>query len=248
MVSSNTKAKIRILILALVCFLSFKAEAGSIRTVGVSSDSMTPIYLKLGKSTVLRFTDKPRKVVVGNQNYYGLEFIENDLAIQPLGGIATNLFVYTESRTYGFLLTPGERYDDLVFVRWRSPVPNIDTRGETPPTTKEFRPGLSFKIGKTFKVSIDTVKIQPSLGVHLIDCTVENVGNVDLLLSRLTLQAMRLGAKLEKQETVFEKEILKTKEKSKIRLVLKLDQKSDFTIEGKFGNDSGKTVLARKFL
>ncbi len=207
---------------------------------------MTPIYLRLGKSTVLRFTDKPRKVVVGNQNYYGLEFIENDLAIQPLGAVATNLFVYTESRTYGFLLTPGERYDDLVFVRWKSE--KILTREEAPPSTKESRPGLAFKIGKALKVTVETVKTQAPLGLHLIDCTVENVGKTEVALSGFTLQAVRLGARLEKQDTVFEKEKLKPKEKSKARIVLKLDQKADFTFEGKLGSESGKVILGRKYL
>ena len=217
------------------------------RTVGVSADSMTPIYLKLGKSTVLRFTDRPRKVVVGNQNYYGLEFIENDLAIQPLGAVSTNLFVYTESRTYGFLLTPGERYDDLVFVRWRSPGAKVEVRAEAP-SPKESRPGLTFKIGKSLKVTVHVVKTQPALGLHLIDCTVENVGKAEVALSEFTLQASRQGKKLEKQEVVFEKEKLKANEKSKARLVLKLDQKADFTLEGKFGAGVGTAVLGRKFL
>lgn len=209
---------------------------------------MTPIYLRLGKSTVLRFTDKPRKVVIGNQNYYGLEFIENDLAIQPLGSVATNLFVYTESRTYGFLLTPSERYDDLVFVRWKSPGEKILTRDHAPPPPKESRPGLAFKIGKSLKMRIDAVKTQASLELHLIDCTVENVGRAEVALSGVTLQAVRLGARLEKQEVVFEKEKIKPKEKSKARLVLKLDKKADFTIEGKLGSESGKVILRRRFL
>lgn len=217
------------------------------RTIGVSGDSMTPIYLKLGKSTVLRFTDKPRKVVVGNQNYYGLEFIENDLAIQPLGSVATNLFVYTESRTYGFLLTPGERYDDLVFVRWKFPGAKIEPRNESLPA-KESRPGLTFKIGKSLKVTVESLKTQASLGLHLIDCMVENVGKTEVALSEFTLQALRQGKRLEKQDAVFEKEKLKPSEKSKARLVLKLDQKSDFTLEGKLKSEVGTAILGRRFL
>lgn len=233
--------------LALACLLPLGAQAGTVRTIGVSQDSMTPIYLKLGKSTVLRFTDKPRKVIVGNQNYYGLEFIENDLAIQPLGAVATNLFVYTESRTYGFLLTPGERYDDLVFVRWRSPGAKIEAREERM-ALKESRPGLTFKIGKTLKVTVETVKAQATLGLHLVDCTVENLGKTEVALSNLTLQAVREGKKLEKQDAVFEKNKLKHGGRSKARLILKLDQKSDFTLEGKLGSEVGKAILGRKFL
>ncbi|MGE3263356.1 MAG: hypothetical protein AB7K68_16365 [Bacteriovoracia bacterium] len=231
----------------MACLLPFKAQAGTVRTIGVSDSAMTPIYLKRGKSTVLRFTDKPRKVVVGNQNYYSIEFIENDLAIQPLGSVATNLFVYTESRTYGFLLTPGERYDDLVFVRWKFSGERIKGSEKALPE-KESHPHLSFKIGKAFKVTVERVKTQSALGLHLIDCIVENTGKAEIALSKAALQAMRRGARLDKQEVVFEKDKLKPKEKSKARLVLKLDKKADFTLEGKFGSESGKVILGRKFL
>src|ERR1700722_11348359 len=118
--------------------------AGTVRTVGINNGAMAPIYLKMGKSTVLRFIEKPKKVVIGNQNYYGLEFIENDVAIQPLGAVGTNLFVYTENHTYGFLLTPGERYDDLVFVRWRYPQVGASS-DPTPRSAKITLPNLSFK-------------------------------------------------------------------------------------------------------
>ncbi|MBX3034590.1 MAG: hypothetical protein KF865_11755 [Bdellovibrionaceae bacterium] len=222
-------------------------HAGSVRTIGVNNDSMTPIYLRLGKSTVLRFPDKPRKVVVGNQNYYGLEFIENDLAIQPLGAVSTNLFVYTERRTYGFILTPGERYDDLVFVRWKSDVEKAQAREAAQPV-RESRPNLSFKIGKQLKVTIEKVKAQPALGLHLVDSVVENTGKAEAALAGFTIRAMRQGKALDKQESAMEKDRLKPGEKTKVRLVLRLDQKTDFTLESKFNGETGKAILGRKFL
>lgn len=98
------------------------ARAGGIRTVQVNDKKMQRIYLKMGRATVLRFTAKPKKVVIGNQNYYAVEFIDNDLTIQPQGRVATNLFVYTPYRTYGFNLRVCSncRSDDLVFVKWKS--------------------------------------------------------------------------------------------------------------------------------
>ena len=98
------------------------ARAGGIRTVQVNDKKMQRIYLKMGRATVLRFASKPKKVVIGNQNYYAVEFIDNDLTIQPQGRVATNLFVYTPYRTYGFNLRVCSncRSDDLVFVKWKS--------------------------------------------------------------------------------------------------------------------------------
>lgn len=246
MASSSTRdRRIRGLILVLALLLGKGAIAGTVRTIGVNNDSMAPIYVRLGKSTVLRFSDKPRKVVVGNQNYYGLEFIENDLAIQPLGGVSTNLFVYTERRTYGFILTPGDRYDDLVFVRWKSDVERVQPKEPASPA-KESSPALSFKVGEALKVTMEKVKAQG--GLHLIDGTLENVGKTEITLSGVTIRAMRQGKALDKQDVVTEKERLKPGDKSKVRIVLKLDQKADFTIEGKNGNASGQVILGRKFL
>lgn len=105
----------------LSALLLFAADAwAGVRTVEASEQSMTPIYLSLGRSTVLRFPEKPRKVVLGNKNYFNIEFIENDVAIQPLGMVPTNLFVYGEVRSYGFSLHSGG-HDDLVHVRWVPP-------------------------------------------------------------------------------------------------------------------------------
>ena len=105
----------------LLC-LPTMAMASGIRTVQVDAKKMQLIYLKMGRATVLRFTAKPKKVVIGNQNYYAVEFIDNDLTIQPLGKVETNLFVYTPYRTYGFILRVCSscRADDLVFVKWKS--------------------------------------------------------------------------------------------------------------------------------
>lgn len=239
--------RIKFVFFVLALFSTLRSYAGTVRTIGVGKESMAPIYLKLGKSTVLRFPDKPRKVVVGNQNYYALEFIENDLAIQPLGAVSTNLFVYTESRTYGFILTPGDHYDDLVFVRWGQSQERTAPR-QLATQSKMSHPNLLFKVGKILKVTIETVKTQASLDVHLVDCSVENIGTKELEISKLEIRATRQEKLLAKQDTVIEKEKLKPGEKSKVRLVLRFDQKSDFSLEGKLGDQVGKVILSNKFL
>ena len=107
---------------SIFSFLSLTIESeAAVRSVTATDRAITPIYLRLGRSTVLRFHEKPRKVVLGNQNYFNIEFVENDLAIQPTGGVSTNLFVYGEFHTYGFALDVGSAVDDLVHVEWSSP-------------------------------------------------------------------------------------------------------------------------------
>ena len=70
----------RIFLLGMIVFLlhGINAKAGGIRTLNVNDDKMQVIFLRMGKASVLRFPEKPKKVVIGNQNYYSIEFIEND--------------------------------------------------------------------------------------------------------------------------------------------------------------------------
>lgn len=239
--------RIRIVALGLALLVSSDLFASNVRTVAVNNDAMASVFLKMGKSTVLRFIEKPKKVVVGNQNYYGLEFIENDVAIQPIGAVGTNLFVYTEHHTYGFLLTPGERYDDLVFVLWKYPQVG-KTDGPRPAAVKVVSPKLSFMVGDGLKIHVDKIQGPSTFGLHLIDCTIENVSKSELDISGMDLRATRGGKALENQSVVIERDKLQVHQSAKARIVLKLGAKEDFFVEGKIRSASGKTVIGRKNL
>ncbi|MBF0362735.1 MAG: TrbG/VirB9 family P-type conjugative transfer protein [Oligoflexia bacterium] len=94
---------------------------GGVRTVYVDDEKVEVINLKMGQATVLSFLEKPVKVNVGNKNYFNIEYIHNDVNIQPLQILTqTNLFVYGKYHRYGFVLrvNGSDRYDDLVKVRW----------------------------------------------------------------------------------------------------------------------------------
>ena len=80
------------------------AIAGKVRALRATDNEMIPIHLKVGRSTVIRFREKPQKVVVGNQNYFSIEFIGKDVSIQPQAMVTSNLFVYGKTRVYGFIL------------------------------------------------------------------------------------------------------------------------------------------------
>lgn len=69
----------------LVTILIGHAAFAVVRTVTVDQNTMAPIHLAMGRSTVLHFHEKPGKVVAGNQNYFNIEFTGNDITIQPLG-------------------------------------------------------------------------------------------------------------------------------------------------------------------
>ena len=242
------KVRSKWLCLLIGLFTSQVLFAGTVRTVSVNNGAMAAIYLRMGKSTVLRFSEKPKKVVVGNQNYYGLEFIENDLAIQPLGAVATNLFVYTQNHTYGFLLTPGERYDDLVFVRWKYDLELRAKDDVKPKPTKITLPNLSFKLGNNLKIVVTKIQGPSTLGLHIIDCSIENLGKEDMSIIPLLLAVERGGKALSNQNTVIESDRLKPGNKTRARILLKLQSKEDFSIVGRFEKISAKIIVGRKYL
>ena len=110
------------LVALLAASLTQSATGGSVRDLPMDDGAMEEIRLAPGRSTVLRFLEKPLKVVLGNQDHYKAEFVENDVTLRPQGTFGTNLFVYTSGgATFGFLLkVPKEGgYDDLVKVRRR---------------------------------------------------------------------------------------------------------------------------------
>ncbi|MBY0386309.1 hypothetical protein K2X05_14220 [bacterium] len=73
-----------------------------IKTVNLREHEIYPLKLVLGKTTLLRFSEKPQKIIFGNKNYFNIENSDRDVAIQPLSQVATNMFVYTEKQTFGF--------------------------------------------------------------------------------------------------------------------------------------------------
>ena len=187
-------------IILSILFLTASAisQAGGIRTVYVNSKQMRTIKLRMGQSTVLRFREKPKKVVVGNSNYYNVEFIDNDLTIQPQGEFPTNLFVYGEYHTFGFNLkvTQGNDFDDLVNVRWKSQT--VSKKGKsklTNPVTKKAVK-RSFSLGKDLVFHVKEVQQNKLLNSTIVDGELENTSDKiiksDALKAYLTISNKRL--------------------------------------------------------
>lgn len=103
----------------LLCSLSLASEAHSeVRDLSADERTIHHLRLMMGRSTVVRLPEKPVKIILGNQNYFSVEFSGRDLAIQALARQSSNLFVYTATSSYGFVLEVGggPPYDDLLVV------------------------------------------------------------------------------------------------------------------------------------
>src|SRR5262249_44474298 len=140
-----------------------------------------------------------------------------------------------------------ERYDDLVFVRWR--YSNVgDSPKSPPPSTKIVNVKLSFQVGDGLKIRVTRIQGPSTFGLHIIDCEVENVGKSDLDLSGFELRATHGGHALENQSVVYGQDKLKSREKTRARIVMKIGAKADFFIEGKTKSAAGKVLVSRKLL
>ncbi len=112
------KVCLGILLSLLVGALLFDADAGQVRRMRLNSEAIAEIKIST-KGTVLSFPTKPQKVILGRKNSFGLEYVENDIAISPLSSAASsNLTVYLEGRRYSFKLSTSEsRGDEIVLIR-----------------------------------------------------------------------------------------------------------------------------------
>lgn len=237
----------------LVCmlFLTGKSFAGNVRTVETNEALMKPIRLSLGQSTVLRFRDKPQKVIVGNQNYYNIEFVGNDLAIQPLANVDTNLFVYCDyGRVYGFLLNviSSRSYDDLVNVKWR---PKNTIKISSKPKVKKRTEHLFNKILKitnTLQVKVEKVLKNEALGLYFIDMKISNLDKQEADLAKLKIFATRSNKMLSDQKIVKMKETLTPNEETQARMILKLKHQAGFSLNFEYGDKKNKTIIYRKYL
>jgi hypothetical protein len=240
-----------ILLTAGLLALCHIALADGVRTVYVKPNSIEPIYLSMGKSTVLRFRDHPRKIVIGNQNYFGVEFIENDVALQPLGQIKTNMFVYTETRTYGFYLIVGQgRSDDLAKVEWQP----LEIKSKeilkpmTPMISMKKITGISVKLNNDLRLTPFSIQYSPDHRMYVLDLNIENISEKEIILKDVTLLIAKDKLSLSKQILVKEVEQLKSKQKSRLRLFFGCEAKSDLNVILTNNKARGEFILKRTFL
>lgn len=218
--------------------------AGQIRTIHMNSDKMKQVNLKMGQSTVLRFTDKPKKIVIGNQNYYSVEFIENDVTIQPLGSVKTNLFVYTPHHVYGFTLNPRSgTYDDIVNVRWKASGVVFKQRKKRK-SFQEKLINLDLKL-KSIQVKLYRIIKNKSRGTHIIDFIVTNNKAKKFKSKDLDFFLTRSNKRLEVQEYALESSEIKPLGKVRGRLLVKLNKKMGFSFNAESQGEKKAIIISR---
>jgi len=107
-----------VLIFILTGMFAFDVLADDVKIVRLNESKIARINIST-RGTVLSFPAKPTKVILGRSGSFGIEYVENDLAISPLNLSArSNLFVYLLGRRFSFdLVTSAGAGSSVIQVR-----------------------------------------------------------------------------------------------------------------------------------
>lgn len=102
-----------------------------VRTVEVKKDQIVHVKTSLGVATIVQVPDRPNSLVVGDQNAFKVEYLDQAITIKPLHGSArSNLYIYTDYRRFNVqLVTSSEAAADYVVY--------LESPKEKPKTPKD---------------------------------------------------------------------------------------------------------------
>lgn len=105
------------LIFALLLVFTLNAFADEVKVIRLDEKTIGKVAIST-RGTVLSFPIKPSKVILGRAGTFGIEYVENDLAISPLNTAArSNLFVYLFGRRFSFdLITSSQGGSPVIRV------------------------------------------------------------------------------------------------------------------------------------
>ncbi|MBX3033408.1 MAG: TrbG/VirB9 family P-type conjugative transfer protein [Bdellovibrionaceae bacterium] len=89
---------------------------GRVRKIEVKTDQIVSVKTSLGVATIIQVPDRPNSLVVGDQNAFKVEYLDQAITIKPLHSNArSNLYIYTDYRRFNVqLITTNESSADYV--------------------------------------------------------------------------------------------------------------------------------------
>ena len=222
----------------LLAFLfPFSVFAGRVKTLSTSSQEMPVIHLMTGRSTVLRFSSPPKKVIIGNQNYFNIEFIDSDVTLQPLANTTSNMFVYGDGFTYGFILKVDHSadYDDLVFIRNKVPSFAQPSAVKIPIKTTIIKKDLKFIIigpkNSKFELHANVFKWNESIKSFYADVFINVKTQKIIPTDSVKIQILSSGQDLTTIKPVFEKDQLVQNVKGRARIFANVNPKQSLKLK-----------------
>lgn len=98
-----------LLILTLIfCFSNNVFATQRVRRVPVQGDQIVTVKTSIGIATIIQVPDRPNSVVVGDQDSFKVEYLDQAITIKPLtGGAKSNLYIYTDWKRFNVELVSG---------------------------------------------------------------------------------------------------------------------------------------------
>jgi len=102
--------KNKILTLIAFIFLITGEDAfARVRRVPVNGDQIVTVRTSVGIATIIQVPDRPNSVVVGDQDSFKVEYLDQAITIKPLsGGAKSNLYIYTDWKRFNVELVSGK--------------------------------------------------------------------------------------------------------------------------------------------
>jgi hypothetical protein len=132
----------------LILFISLSlpslANAERVRKVKMKRDQIVQVKTALGVATIIQVADQPTSLVVGDNEAFKVEFLEQAITIKPLHRNAkSNLYIYTEYRRFDVqLVTVSEGSADYVVY-----LENVVSPLKLKPVVEWKKSELKFKNG-----------------------------------------------------------------------------------------------------
>ncbi len=223
------------------------AQRKEIREIDTNDRLMKVVNLSMGRSTVLSFQEKPVKFVLGNSNYFNVEFVGNDLTLQPLTAVETNFFVYTEKGTkFGFILKVGHSsiYDDILYIKWKS---RDEILMKSLKPQKLLQPFKLF-VGKELEINVRRFVRLGEIKTYFFDFEIKNSGSEILEAYSVDVFVSRSNQRFIGQKLFFEKEEFKKDELLRARLFFRIEQPQDFSLIVKMKGKVIKCIITKDYL
>jgi len=122
--------KTKLLVLLTASLLAANSNASQrVRRVSVQGDQIVTIRTSVGIATIIQVPDRPNSVVVGDQDAFKVEYLEQAITIKPLSsGAKSNLYVYTDWKRFNVELVSGNEASADYVVYLENPKEKSPTR------------------------------------------------------------------------------------------------------------------------
>ena len=102
--------KTKFLTLLVFSLLTLNSNASQrVRRVPVQGDQIVTVRTSIGIATIIQVPDRPNSVVVGDQDAFKVEYLDQAITIKPLSeGSKSNLYIYTDWKRYNVELVSGQ--------------------------------------------------------------------------------------------------------------------------------------------